>query len=311
MSFRTALFLAVCGLASPDLLMADDSEDDRKAARSPSSLQNDVAGEERILKSLQEKTSDEFQEQFTLFLEKVPAGRPGASLKNVDSSLLLARHWQQLQNVPLELQDRELARFLGRLEGECRVTAPEWWVDRLLSIRIEKDGYVMHRPVPPTPFWTRLNDKWLAIKGNPVRFSDDLRILAQHESGEVDLTTVTQEAFFYLPENPNLITVATHQESLFVGLLRPLGIGYPLVAFDATSGKVLWTSTVWAAGIGSFSGPIPKYGHCAEIVPDEDRLFVFGDCYHGTYCECRRASDGYVLFRFIGRREFPANLWRE
>lgn len=31
MSFLTVLFFAACGLASPDLLIADDLEDDRKA----------------------------------------------------------------------------------------------------------------------------------------------------------------------------------------------------------------------------------------------------------------------------------------
>lgn len=229
-------------------------------------------------------------------IKKTPARNRDLLYLNVNESIPLMVEWERIRDSQDDQTKIEASHFVGFLEGLARVRVPQWWSQRVLKCSVIDRNVRFERSI---------DDSGLVFTDGEVVLWGDGRI-ENAESGGIKIisglseVTVAKQAVFGAMRLgvKECVTYARDPTQAYVSFFGHIGTEFELVAIDNKTDAIQWTQRVWSAGIKGTSGAKQKFDHQVQIVPLRERVFVFGACLHGVYCECFRTNDGAPLFRF-------------
>jgi hypothetical protein len=216
-------------------------------------------------------------------------------------SIALRAAWQNVlvESVPargsvdVKLDSRHISRFVGFIEGRCRLTVPTWWEQSFLGVRAhDRTNFVF--PIQIGEDGTLEKDD-KAGRINTVIEKDGLGLRVRRGLYSEILPSELSERHSTTTEAAAILS----DKMCFVAFFGRHTHGYTLYAIDRKTKKVIWKKGVWAGGvINAYSGP---GGHIVEIVLEGDRLIVFGCGLDCAYLEGFKAENGECEFRFSTR----------
>ena len=209
-----------------------------------------------------------------------------------DCTVALASGWEGVRRtLPKERQqkivspDREaISRFLELVGRRTRFPIPGIWEASVKNAKsygrdniwfplpktVEKSAGV----AAPVVLLRREGDQWIVKKG-----SQTVTLPAEDGRGPVDKATV-----------------AMTDETVYVALHAWPPTPYKLYAIERSSGKIIWSSLVWAdGGFMNYSG---QGWHVVELRLAGDKLAVFGVSTGTAYIEVFDRRTGENQYRF-------------
>jgi len=228
-------------------------------------------------------------------LSQVPARTLDSIVGDEDCTVALAAGWERVRRtVPKETQRRpvppnkqSLSRFSGLLEERMRVAIPRVWGDALQTA----SSYGRHNIWFPQPkilnklttssatcasvaMLRREGDRWLVTQGN-----ETWSVLAEDRLG------IVEQAVVELTD-----------EKAYLCLYGWPPLPYRLYSINRKSGKVAWSSLVWAAGgLLTYDG---QGWHQVELVGTSDKIIVYGMSENTAYVEVFDCITGHNMGRF-------------
>jgi hypothetical protein len=222
-------------------------------------------------------------------LAAAPMGELDRLVSDPDCTVALAAGWERVRRTIPRAKAQEvvspdgeaLSRFLGLIEGRARVPIPGAWEATVKSAKGHSPKAVWFPLLEPVR-------KDLA-RPRPLRRDGDQWIVEQ-EGRTIKLPA---EDGLGLVDHAAVLLVG---ETLYVALYGWPPNPYRLFAVDRGSGKVIWSSKVWAAGgLMSYEG---QGWHVATLHSAGETLAVFGVSDGAAYVEVFDKKTGVNRCRF-------------
>jgi hypothetical protein len=199
------------------------------------------------------------------------------------------------------LRDQQGAhRFLGFLEGRLRMSPPSWWRDVLLDARFDTDG---------NPRFS-YDERWSLYGKSGSQFRVHAGISAVSSNGEVKVSdgaislSIPGVALKELSQGGGneQLDVLLKRETSILAAHSSSGFGFPVIALDTQTGRILWKVNAWGAGVTRGFGV--SY-HRVSMILHHNEVVVFGVDPRALYVEGYSVSGGDVLYRFC--TGYPVN----
>jgi hypothetical protein len=250
--------------------------------------------EGRSLPMSQARSARELAARIRKFVLPSPTGELDHLVAAADCNVALASGWERVRRtLPVEEQnelivpDRQaISRFLGLLEGRIQFPIPEAWESAVKSAKAHGQANIVFsvpkhgdQPSPGHGLLRRDGDQWIVVKNS------QLIKLPPADGGSGPI---------------NYAAVELADEWAYTALYGPFPIPYTLSATDRGSGKIIWSSKVWANGDwGGYSG---TGGHFIIIRSTREEIAVFGITSFGSaYVEVFGKKTGENRCRFCTR----------
>jgi hypothetical protein len=242
----------------------------------------------------QARSARELAARIRNLLSSSPTGELDHLVAAADCSVALAAGWERVcRTLPVEEQnelvvpDRQaISRFLGLLEGRIQFPIPTAWESAVKSAKAYSQRNFLFsvpkhggEPSPGHGLLRRAGDRWI------VKKDSQLIKLPPADGGSGPI---------------NYAAVELADEWAYTALYGPFPIPYTLSATDRGSGKIIWSSKVWANGDwGAYSG---TGGHFIIIRSTREEIAVFGITSFGSaYVEVFDKKTGENRCRFCTR----------
>jgi hypothetical protein len=222
-----------------------------------------------------------------------------------DAGIALTAAWHRiLRAVPEEYRQQpgplpasDIHRFIGFVEGRLCVRPPSWWADLLLDLRPHSRHSVsMPAKRNERSGFTGSASGYYVPAGLSATTNGDFLSLASVGG----TCTIPAATIWNAVGRGSHLFAATDAQRWFVASHTGIPLTYALMRVEPSSGKVLWSSDVWAADY--YPGHSGPGQHFATLELANDSAIVFGlvsGC--GPYIEGFRMTDGKPLFRFSSR----------
>lgn len=196
----------------------------------------------------------------------------------------------------------ELSRFVGLLDGRLRVKVPEWWADTLLNPWIPNRKRGLCFKTPKSASLPRIRTS----RNDEFNFIQDISDVRRSPQGlEMTVNYRGESIAIAIPKDKNqggdpvsLLSAVSDGQNVFVTLSSTWGTPFSLIRIDTESRKVIWSKNVRAAGPNGMSVEGQALVHYVELIAENSRIYIFGRCDFGLYCEAFEVADGECVFRF-------------
>jgi hypothetical protein len=221
-----------------------------------------------------------------------------------DPGVALTAAWQRISRTlpeeyeqePKPLPASDVHWFLGFVEGRLSVRPPRWWADALLALEAHS-RYAIDLP--------RKAARRLSFAASQSGYYVPAGLAAAKRGDSIVLTidkstcTMPADTIWNSRGRGSHLMAAHDGPDWFVATHSAAPRRYSLMRVDPDSGKVRWTTDVWATDYYyGLSGPSE---HWATLTVKDDAIIVFGLVNGSAYIEAFRKSDGKNLFRFSSR----------
>ncbi|MCH7603617.1 MAG: hypothetical protein IIB54_12705 [Planctomycetes bacterium] len=217
-----------------------------------------------------------------------------------DYHLAIPAGWELLRRtLPKKRRDdiiyhdeKALSKFLDSVEDHIKVDVPSAWRKAVLSAQLPGRSdiwYVMPQFLKiPHAF---IEDEQ-GSRPATLRSADEGFEFVTEDEIEIWKVPLLERP---MPPHPCARLEVT-KESLFFARYPFVPIPFDLQAMDRKSGKVVWSTQVWAAG--DFTGYRGPHWHYVDFVVKDEMLIVFGLSVGSMYIEKFDVKTGKNLFRF-------------
>jgi hypothetical protein len=199
---------------------------------------------------------------------------------------------QRTESVP-ESSAVSLNRFAAFVEGRLFVAPPKWWEEMLLSAEIvDRKRFYFRAPKEP-PYkrdWGVFVPHAIALRKTDAGFLatvQDQKVAIQRRL--IDEAERTGGA--------DAIVVRFNDDWSFVAVHSTREGPYYIHCLGRTSGEVLWSAKVWAAGGLVVPQGGPGY-HYVDLIIKDDALYGYGGSSDAIYIEGLSIKTGQSKFRF-------------
>jgi hypothetical protein len=193
-----------------------------------------------------------------------------------------------------------LQRFVGFLEGRLRTSMPNWWENGFRRVETSEPGDVH-------PLVAQAQDLYCYHKtGAGYSASPNTVVVGPTEK---PVLTIGSESVSIPPRilerkralgGVGGISAAVDDHYWYITFHSSVPYSHNLVCIEKKSGKVLWNNSVWGEGIAGYEGG--GHFHLVQVVPQAQRVLVFGGGAGFLYLQAFNKSDGKSLFRFWTRK---------
>jgi hypothetical protein len=273
---------------------------------------DDIAG--RVKRAIAREEHDELDILFREAFKSATPGKISFWMTNQESdSLALRAAWERVRPTLTESQDDPAAktakvaihRFLGFVEGRLRVEVPAFWQAALEVIEARDDGG--HAiPYPETEPELDISGSDSGLLGKSVLVTKGV-VVADDGSKLVIARgaascTVPKELVDKAQSRGiiNGIDARFDQDHCYFTIRTGDPNPYLLAAVNTKTGRLKWTTTVWAAG-----GDLIYLGrnhHLTTLTLKDETLYIFGVSSDCAYIEAFATRDGAAKLRFATSR---------
>lgn len=199
----------------------------------------------------------------------------------------------------VRLDQRSVQRFIGFVEGRLKISLPRQFEKTLQHAQATEADNILFFPLLGFPIKHWPNHK------TPSGLVTNKDIWAVNRKDEAQLLVSSYKKTCKVPMRYRNeaakkgidygLTSIIEDNQCIVGFMGDSCFSYRLLCLNLKSSELLWSTEVWASGLGGFSG---QDRHLAVMKVHENKLYVFGACTRNMYIEAFDMKDGSNLFRF-------------
>jgi hypothetical protein len=278
-AFLLATTVALCGFA--DQLGDDDSTPVARA-----------------------RNAQEAAEQLRMLFRRHQAGGPSALVDPPDPSVALHAAWEvhrkavprrppQAHRSTHTLDGRTRRRFLEEVRRRVGVV-PGWWADCFRDASLYPDNVTRYRiPEPELRQVTLANGASIIVPGDLRMRPRDGRVLVG--SGRISRSIPLDLFAAAVPVDRGIVGGAVTRDRLLLASYGSSDFPFSLCSVDPAANRPLWRADVWGVGPITVAG---RVAYRVQVIPEADRVLVYGGHSYGMYVEAFRAVDGASTLRF-------------
>jgi hypothetical protein len=197
----------------------------------------------------------------------------------------------------IKVAPRSAERFAGFVEGFTGAKLPRWWEEAVFGAEgYAKNWIYFNRPKswpydkPEEKDERETKQRYTLQRGVKCAKKGDWSVLQNKKT----VVRIPKKA---LESGGDYISLSIQGETCFVAVHSDWSFGYRLFCVNRSTSKILWESTI-RTDDGGLRGSTGSSWHCAEIIPQDKRVIVFGAAFDALYVVGLDSGNGKQLFRF-------------
>ena len=213
---------------------------------------------------------------------------------------------ESIQQDQILIDQTQLQRFLGYVEGRLKVRMPLWWKDglsdaKLHSVSRSVTPYAQNRDRNAANPHIHVDQKYWVPRG--TTFVEQVRPRYQlvGEQGRIIIPEtllaplLTKEAWL---DHVYVDAAVSSESRNVIALHGPFPQRYHIYLASTSGDQIVWKSAVWTECIvvPGGTGSIPR--HWSSLLLQEGEVIVVGLCEYSAYIESFSLVDGENAFRF-------------
>jgi hypothetical protein len=260
-------------------------------------------------------------------------GRESGRLRlDENSSVALRAAWDPTDNeiivqpgarqVPHEVAQARVARFVAFFEGRLAVTPPEWWVRGLEYDAGDLSRVTTHAAANRLPEASFIVPWWEGTS-NRLSYAGPSPTTIEVVGGKVEIrqaghrVRLSKAAFesmtprFFAVLAPAFYPIVVGEDCYVLSYRARDEDGFRLTSVRISDGRVRWQADGWASARRTRTG---QASQTAVLVVNDQQVTVFGESTFGMYSESFALKTGRMIHRFSSTgysSGMPPPLYRE